>query len=39
MPESSPMLNRTREAEMQANKRMDDFTLLGLTGVLNLLEA
>ena len=39
MPDSSPMLNRNREIEQFANKRMDDFTLLALSGILNLLEA
>ena len=39
MPENSPMLSKTRETERLANKRMQDFTLLALSGILNLLEA
>ena len=39
MPESSPMLSKTRETERLANKRMQDFTLLALSGILNLLES
>jgi len=39
VPEATSLINKTRENEIANNKRMDDFNLLALNGILALLEA